>query len=92
MLNILLAIVVSAAIDSTTIFLGDQTDMHLQATVEAGTPLQMPVYGETLIPEIEIVDRQLKTVLKNHKRRKPVTASMKKLVRNLTLFTGSSLV
>ena len=59
MLNLLLSIVVSAAIDSTTLFLGDQTDMHLQATVEAGTPLQMPVYGETLIPEIEIVDRTL---------------------------------
>lgn len=59
MLNILLAIVVSAAIDSTTLFMGDQTDMHLQATVEAGTPLQMPIYGETLIPEIEIVDRTL---------------------------------
>lgn len=59
MLNLILSIVVSAAIDSTTLFLGDQTDMHLQATVEAGTPLQMPVYGETLIPEIEIVDRTL---------------------------------
>ncbi len=59
MFNLLLAIVVSASIDSTTLFLGDQTDLHLQATVEAGTPLQMPVYGETLTPELEIVDRTL---------------------------------
>ena len=59
MFNLILSIIVSAAIDSTTIFLGDQTDLHLQATVEAGTPLQLPVYGETIIPEVEIIDRTL---------------------------------
>ncbi len=56
-MNILLAIVVSAAIDSTTLFLGDQTDLHLQATYNAGEQVSLPQYGETLLPEIEIVRR-----------------------------------
>ena len=56
-MNILLAIIVSAAIDSTTLFIGDQTNVHLQATCDQSEQVQMPVYGETLIPEIEIVER-----------------------------------
>ncbi len=59
MLNLLLAIVVSAAIDSTTLMLGDQTDLHLQVTHEASEQVQMPVFGETLQPGIEIVDRTI---------------------------------
>ena len=58
-MNLLLAIVVSAALDSTTIFIGDQTDLHLQATMNANEGVTLPVYGETLIPEIEIVDRTI---------------------------------
>ena len=57
MLNILLAIVVSASIDSTMLFIGDQTDLHLQATCEQSEQVQMPVYGEELVSGIEIVDR-----------------------------------
>lgn len=56
-MNILLAIIVSAAIDSATLFIGDQTNVHLQATCDPSEQVQMPVYGETLIPEIEIVER-----------------------------------
>ena len=56
-MNILLAIIVSAAIDSTTLFIGDQTNIRLQATCDASEVVQLPVYGETLVPEIEIVDR-----------------------------------
>lgn len=58
-MNLLLAIVVSAALDSTTIFIGDQTDLHLQATMDATEQVSLPVYGETLMPEIEIVDRTI---------------------------------
>lgn len=58
-MNLLLAIVVSAVLDSTTIFIGDQTDLHLQATMDATEQVSLPVYGETLIPEIEIVDRTI---------------------------------
>ena len=57
MLHFLLAIVVSASIDSTMLFIGDQTALHLQATCDQQEQVQMPVYGETLIDGIEIVDR-----------------------------------
>ena len=59
MLNILLAIVVSAAIDSTTLMIGDQTDLHLRVTQEAGERVEWPVFGETLQDGIEIVDRTI---------------------------------
>ena len=57
MINLLLAIVVSASIDSTMLMLGDQTDLHLQVTHDATEQVQMPVFGETLQDGIEIVDR-----------------------------------
>jgi hypothetical protein len=57
MINILLAIVVSASIDSTMLMLGDQTDLHLSVTHEASEQVQMPVFGELLQDGIEIVDR-----------------------------------
>ena len=59
MLNLLLAIVVSASIDSTMLMLGDQTDFHLQVTQEAGERVEWPVFGESLQDGIEIVDRTL---------------------------------
>ena len=59
MLTTILALVVSAAIDSTTLFIGDQTDLHLCATGEVGQQVQMPVLGEQLISGIEIVDRTI---------------------------------
>jgi hypothetical protein len=57
MFNLLLAIVVSASIDSTMLMLGDQTALHLNVTHEAGEKVQLPVYGEQLQDGIEIVDR-----------------------------------
>ena len=59
MLTMILALVVSAAIDSTTLFIGDQTDLHLRATCEMGEQVQLPVLGEQLIAGIEIVDRTI---------------------------------
>ena len=59
MLTTILALVVSAAIDSTTLFIGDQTDLHLRATCEVGEQVQLPVLSEQLIPGIEIVDRTI---------------------------------
>ena len=56
-MNLLLAIIVSAAIDSTTIYIGDQTDMHLRATIESTEQVALPRYGEILIDGIEIVER-----------------------------------
>jgi len=59
MLTTILALVVSAAIDSTTLFSGDQTDLHLRATCEVGEQVQLPVIDEQLIPGIEVVDRTI---------------------------------
>ena len=59
MLATILALVVSAAIDSTTLFIGDQTDLHLRATCEAGEQVQMPVLAEQLVDGIEILDRTI---------------------------------
>jgi len=64
MINILLAIVVSAAIDSTTLMIGDQTDLHLRVTQEAGEKVEWPVFGENLQEGIEIVDRTIVDTLK----------------------------
>ena len=59
MLTTILALVVSATIDSTTLFIGDQTDLHLRATCEVGEQVQMPMLDKQLIPGIEIVDRTI---------------------------------
>ena len=59
MLTMILALLVSAAIDSTTLFIGDQTDLHLRATCEAGQQVQLPVLEEQLISGIEIVDKTI---------------------------------
>lgn len=55
--NLLLAIIVSASIDSTMLMLGDQTALHLQVTHEASEQVQWPVFGEMLQDGIEIVER-----------------------------------
>lgn len=57
--NLLLAIVVSASIDSTMLMLGDQTDMHLQVTQEKDEKVEWPVFGESLQKGLEIVDRTI---------------------------------
>ena len=59
MINILLAIVVSASIDSTTLMMGDQTDMHLQVTYDANERVEMPAFGDVLQDGIEIVDKTI---------------------------------
>ena len=58
-LNIILSIVVTATLDSTQLMIGDQCDLRLQATTDKTEQVQFPVYGEELIPGIEIVDRTM---------------------------------
>ena len=55
----ILALIVSATLDSTTLFIGDQTDLHLRAIGEAGEQVTMPVLDKELIPGVEIVDRTI---------------------------------
>lgn len=59
MFNLLLAIIVSASIDSTNLMIGDQTDLHLQVTQDASEQVSMPAFGETLQDGIEIVDKTI---------------------------------
>lgn len=59
MISLLLSIVVAATMDSTTIMIGDQTDLHLQATLDREAKVEFPVYGKHLIDGIEIVDRTI---------------------------------
>ena len=57
--NLLLAIVVSASIDSTMLMIGDQTDLHLQVTHDATEQVTLPVFGEQLQDGIEIIDKTI---------------------------------
>ena len=57
MINLLLAIIVSASIDSTMLMIGDQTAMHIDVTHEASERVEWPAFGESLQDGIEIVDR-----------------------------------
>ncbi len=57
LLTILLSIVVSASIDSTELWVGDQSTLHMQALQDKETIVDFPVYGEELIPGIEVVAR-----------------------------------
>lgn len=59
MLAFLLSIIVSAAIDSSMIMIGDQTDLHLQAVCAPEDKVSFPLYEDELIPGLEIVDRTL---------------------------------
>ena len=59
MIAMILALIVSATLDSTTLFIGDQTDLHLRATSSMGEQVTMPVWDKELIPGIEIVDRTI---------------------------------
>lgn len=57
MTNLLLAIVVTAALDSAMIVIGDQTGLQLQATMDATEHVAFPTYGDLFMPGVEIVDR-----------------------------------
>lgn len=56
-LSILLSIVVAAQLDSTQLWVGQQSDLNLTATIEQGELVQFPVYGEELQAGIEVVNR-----------------------------------
>lgn len=56
MLNILLAIVVSASIDSTMIMLGDQTDLHMKVVCDPSEQVVLPTFGKELIEGVEVVN------------------------------------
>ena len=59
MIATILALIVSATLDSTTLYIGDQTDLHLRATCATGEQVTMPVLDKELILGVEIVDRTI---------------------------------
>lgn len=58
-MNLILVIIASAVIDSSTIMIGDQTDLHLQVVATSEQTIQWPQYEDELISGIEIVDRTI---------------------------------
>lgn len=61
---LILSIVVSATIDSTELKIGDQTQLHLSATLAPSEQLQFPQYGATLVDGLEIVKQSPKDTLR----------------------------
>ena len=57
MIAMILALIVSATLDSTTLYLGDQMEVHLSATTEANKQVMMPLLGKDLVEGVEIVSR-----------------------------------
>lgn len=45
-ISILLSVVVSASVDSSTIFLGDQTRLHVEATASSGEQVLLPIFAD----------------------------------------------
>ncbi len=61
---LILSIVVSASIDSTELWIGDQTQLHLSATTSANEQVQFPQYGTTLIDGLDIVEQAPRDTVK----------------------------
>ena len=59
MIAMILALIVSATLDSTTLFIGDQTDLHLRAISAQGEQVTMPMLDKELTAGVEIVDRTI---------------------------------
>lgn len=57
MLTLILAVIVAAQLDSTELIIGAQTDLKLSAVTQNDEQVYFPVYGEYIIPDIEIVNR-----------------------------------
>lgn len=61
---LILGIVVSAQIDSTELWIGDQTQLHLSAATTGSEEVVFPQYGEMLTDGLEIVARTEKDTAK----------------------------
>lgn len=57
LLSIILSIAVSASLDSTSMWIGNQTDLHLEATIEQGEQIQFPLASEQLPQGIELIEQ-----------------------------------
>lgn len=62
---LILSIVVSAQIDSTELWIGDQTELHLSATTTDNEQVEFPAYYESLTDGIEIVSQTDKDTIQS---------------------------
>ena len=56
-LSILLSVVLSAQLDSTQLWIGDQSGLHLEATASAEDQVTFPVFASSLQEGIEVVEQ-----------------------------------
>ncbi len=57
LLSILLSVTVNAQLDSTSLWLGAQNQLHITAVSNNGEQVTLPVFAEEITPDLEIVDR-----------------------------------
>ena len=57
LLSILLSVVVSAQLDSTDLWIGAQSGLHLSAVQSGTEQVQLPVFDREITPGVEIVSR-----------------------------------
>ncbi len=56
-LTIVLSVVLSAQMDSTQLWIGDQTGLHLEATASEGEQIAFPVFNQKIQDGIEVVEQ-----------------------------------
>lgn len=56
-LTIVLSVVLSAQMDSTQLWIGDQTALHLEATASEGEQITFPVFTQKIQDGIEVVEQ-----------------------------------
>ena len=56
-LTIFLSVVLSAQMDSTQLWIGDQTGLHLEATASEGEQVMFPVFNQKIQDGIEVVEQ-----------------------------------
>lgn len=56
-LTIVLSVVLSAQMDSTQLWIGDQTGLHLEATASEGEQIAFPVFDQKIQDGIEVVEQ-----------------------------------
>ncbi len=57
LLSIILSVVITASIDSTTLWIGNQTLMHLQVQASAEEQITFPQLGQEITSGVEILER-----------------------------------
>ena len=69
-------VIVEVSCDSVQLWIGEQTEIHLSVTCDAGQKVSFPSFGDTIVNGLEIVPPvRTDTVFLNHRKRTTVTRS-----------------